>query len=76
MAATVHLAPLARADSYAPGAAIAATVAWLEQALAMIGQQKEQVPEEIKPAMELLEKAARERLDQLKADAPKKEGAK
>jgi hypothetical protein len=48
----------------------------LEQALAMFAGQKEQVPPEIQPAMEVLEKAARERLDALRAAAPKKEGSK
>jgi predicted Zn-dependent peptidase len=46
----------------------------LEQALAGIAEQKEQVPPEIRPALELMEKAARERLAELAA--AKKEEAK
>jgi predicted Zn-dependent peptidase len=48
--------------------------AQLEQMLAAVAQQKEQVPAEMKPVVELMERTARERLEQLKSGAAKEEG--
>ena len=50
--------------------------AQLEQALAMAEQQKAGVPPEMLPVIELMERTARERLEELKAAAAKKEGSK
>jgi predicted Zn-dependent peptidase len=50
--------------------------AMLEQAIAALAAQKEQVPPEVKPALDYLEKTARERLEELKAGGVKKEESK
>lgn len=50
--------------------------AMLEQILGTIEQQKAAVPPEMKSVMELMERTARERLEELKAGGAKKEDAK
>ena len=48
----------------------------LEQVLGMVEQQKAAVPPEMKPVVDLVERTARERLEELKAGAAKKEESK
>jgi predicted Zn-dependent peptidase len=50
--------------------------AQLEQALAMAEQQRGAVPPEMRPVIELMERTARERLEQLRAEAGTKEDSK